>query len=82
MKTVCISVDGLDYLIRFEYFPETWGESASIEIDEVMACGCVWQMSPEFIAKAEKQILSLYGKALQDQAAEDYATEQYERAYK
>ena len=82
MKVVCINVDGLDYLIRFEYSPATWDESASVEIEEVMANGCVWQMSPEFIAKAEKQILDLYGKELQAQAGEDYEAEQYEKAYR
>jgi hypothetical protein len=81
MKAVCITVDGLDYLIRFDYIAETWDEAARVDIEEVMSHGVTRQMSQEFIEKAEAEILARYGKALQDQAAEEYATRQAEGAY-
>lgn len=81
MKAVCINVDGLDYLIRFEYTPATWDDIASVDVVEVMAHGVVRQMADSFVAKAEAQILANYGQALQDQAAEDYATRQEKKAY-
>ena len=81
MKAVCINVDGLDYLVRFEYIAATYDEDASVDIEEVMSHGVTRQMSPAFIEKAEAEILAKYGQALQDQAAEAYAIEQYEKAY-
>ena len=82
MKTVLINKGGQDYLIRFEFFPETWDDAASIDIDEVMSRGRIVEMSSEWIAQAEAQILALYGKQLQDNAAESAAIERDERAYR
>lgn len=81
MKAVCINVDGLDYLVRFEYIAATHDEAARVDIEEVMSHGVTRQMSPEFIEKAEAEILAKYGQALQDQAAEAYVTRQAEGAY-
>lgn len=80
MKTVLINKGGQDYLIRFEYIAETWGEPARIDIDEVMADGLSLQMSTKFIEQAEAEILAMYGKQLQDNAAEAAAIERDERA--
>lgn len=82
MKTVLINKGGQDYLIRFEFFPETWDDDASVDIDEVMSRGRIVEMSSEWIAQAEAQILALYGKQLQDNAAESAAIERDERAYR
>lgn len=71
-----------DRLIRFEYTPETFFESASVDITEVMSHGRVIEMSPEWIAQAESQILAMHGKQLQDNAAEAAAIERDERAYR
>lgn len=82
MKTVLINKGGQDYLIRFEFFPETWDDAASVDIDEVMSRGRIVEMSSEWIAQAEAQILAMYGKQLQDNAAEAAAIERDERAYR
>lgn len=80
MKAVLMNINGHDYLIRFEYIAETWGEPARIDIDEVMADGLSLQMSTKFIEQAEAEILAMYGKQLQEQAAEEYAMRRDERA--
>lgn len=80
MKAVLININGHDYLIRFEYIAETWDEPARIDIDEVMADGLSLQMSTKFIEQAEAEILAMYGKQLQDNAAEAAAIERDERA--
>lgn len=80
MKAVLMNINGHDYLIRFEYIAETWGEPARIDIDEVMADGLSLQMSTKFIEQAEAEILAMYGKQLQDNAAEAAAIERDERA--
>ena len=82
MKTVLINKGGQDYLIRFEFFPETWDDDASIDIDEVMSHGRVIETSQEWNEQAEAQILAMYGKQLQDNAAESAAIEPDERAYR
>ena len=82
MTTVLINKGGQDYLIRFEFFPETWDEPARIDIDEVMADGLSLQMSSQFIEQAEAEILAMHGKQLQDNAAEAAAIERDERAYR
>lgn len=80
MKAVLMNINGHDYLIRFEYIAETWGEPARIDIDEVMADGLSLQMSTKFIEQAEAEILAMYGKQLQEQASEEYAMRRDERA--
>lgn len=80
MKAVLMNTNGHDYLIRFEYIAETWDEPARIDIDEVMADGLSLQMSTKFIEQAEAEILAMYGKQLQDNAAEAAAIERDERA--
>lgn len=80
MKAVLMNINGHDYLIRFEYIAETWDEPARIDIDEVMADGLSLQMSTKFIEQAEAEILAMYGKQLQDNAAEAAAIERDERA--
>ena len=80
MKAVLVNINGHDYLIRFEYIAETWDEPARIDIDEVMADGLSLQMSTKFIEQAEAEILAMYGKQLQDNAAEAAAIERDERA--
>ena len=74
-----MNINGHDYLIRFEYIAETWGEPARIDIDEVMADGEP-QMSTKFIEQAEAEIPAMYGKQLQEQASEEYAMRRDERA--
>ena len=80
MKAVLMNINGHDYLIRFEYIAETWDEPARIDIDEVMADGLSLHMSSQFIEQAEAEILAMYGKQLQDNAAEAAAIERDERA--
>ena len=80
MKAVLVNINGHDYLIRFEYIAETLDEPARIDIDEVMADGLSLQMSTKFIEQAEAEILAMYGKQLQDNAAEAAAIERDERA--
>ncbi len=80
MKAVLMNINGHDYLIRFEYIAETWDDPARIDIDEVMADGLSLQMSTKFIEQAEAEILAMYGKQLQDNAAEAAAIERDERA--
>ena len=80
MKTVFTNINGHGCLIHFEYVPETWDGAASIDIDEVMSHGRVIETSQDWNEQAEAQILAMYGKQLQEQAAEDYAIRRDERA--
>ncbi len=82
MKTVCINVRGSDCLIRFEYHAEDFDNPACIEIDEVMSQGVVRAMPEAFLTEAAREIMAQYGDRLRDDAAEVYAIEQYDKAYR
>ena len=79
MKAVLMNINGHDYLIRFEYIAETWGEPARIDIDE----GDGRWLEPPNVYQVHRagraEILAMYGKQLQEQASEEYAMRRDER---
>lgn len=78
MSVTAIQLDGVDYLVDFEFHPRTLFEEWSVDIHNVMSQGFDVMTTNEWDERAKAAILATHGTSLQLSAEEAHFEKQTE----